>query len=52
MTAPARLLPGIDRAAFATALATRLRDRGVQVGFPEDFARALGAAPPVDRGSL
>jgi len=52
VTAPARLLPGIDRAAFATALATRLRDRGVQVGFPEDFARALGAAPPVDRGSL
>jgi hypothetical protein len=52
VTAPARLLPGIDRAAFATALATRLRDRGVQVGFPEDFARALGVAPPVDRSSL
>jgi uncharacterized protein len=51
MTAPA-LLPGIDRAAFATALATRLRARGVQVGFPEDFARALGVAPPPDRGSL
>jgi uncharacterized protein with von Willebrand factor type A (vWA) domain len=52
MTAPALLLPGIDRAAFATALATRLRDRGVQVGFPEDFARALGVAPPENRGSL
>jgi uncharacterized protein len=52
VTAPARLLPGIDRAAFATALATRLRGRGVQVGFPEDFARALGAAPPLDRSSL
>jgi len=51
MTGP-RLLPGIDRAAFATALATRLRDRGVQVGFPEDFARALGVAPPDSRGSL
>jgi uncharacterized protein with von Willebrand factor type A (vWA) domain len=51
MTVPA-LLPGIDRAAFATALATRLRARGVQVGFPEDFARALGVAPPVDRTSL
>lgn len=51
MTAP-RLLPGVDRAAFATALATRLRDRGVQVGFPEDFARALGVAPPDNRGSL
>jgi uncharacterized protein with von Willebrand factor type A (vWA) domain len=52
MTGPARLLPGIDRAAFATALATRLRDRGVQVGFPEDFARALGIAPPENRSSL
>jgi uncharacterized protein len=52
MTAPALLLPGIDRAAFATALATRLRDRGVQVGFPEDFARALGVAPPENRSSL
>ncbi len=46
------LLPGIDRAAFATALATRLRARGVQVGFPEDFARALGLAPPADRTAL
>jgi uncharacterized protein with von Willebrand factor type A (vWA) domain len=46
------LLPGIDRAAFATALATRLRARGVQVGFPEDFAGALGVAPPADRTGL
>jgi uncharacterized protein with von Willebrand factor type A (vWA) domain len=46
------LLPGIDRAAFATALATRLRARGVQVGFPEDFAHALGIAPPLDRADL
>jgi uncharacterized protein with von Willebrand factor type A (vWA) domain len=46
------LLPGIDRAAFATALATKLRARGVQVGFPEDFARALGLAPPADRAAL
>jgi uncharacterized protein len=51
MTVP-RLLPGIDRAAFATALATRLRDRGVQVGFPEDFARALRVAPPENSASL
>jgi uncharacterized protein with von Willebrand factor type A (vWA) domain len=46
------LLPGIDRAAFATALATRLRAHGVQVGFPEDFTRALGISPPVDRLTL
>jgi uncharacterized protein len=46
------VIPGIDRAAFATALATRLRARGVQVGFPEDFVRALGLAPPADRAAL
>jgi uncharacterized protein with von Willebrand factor type A (vWA) domain len=46
------LLPAVDRAAFATALATRLRARGVQVGFPADFARALAAAPPLSRTAL
>jgi uncharacterized protein len=46
------LLPAVDRAAFATALATRLRARGVQVGFPADLARALAAAPPLSRTAL
>jgi uncharacterized protein with von Willebrand factor type A (vWA) domain len=48
------VLPGVDRAAFATALATQLRRRGVQVGFTmaEDFVRALGALPPYDKGEL
>jgi uncharacterized protein with von Willebrand factor type A (vWA) domain len=53
MTAPT-LLPGIDRAAFATALAARLRAAAVPVGFTaaEDFVRALGAAPPRTRTGL
>jgi uncharacterized protein with von Willebrand factor type A (vWA) domain len=44
----------VDRAAFATALALRLRSRGVPVGFTmaEDFVRALGAAPPYSRRDL
>lgn len=48
------LLRGVDRAAFATALAMRLRARGVPVGFTaaEDLARALGAAPPDTRAAL
>lgn len=42
------LLRGVDRAAFAVALATRLRWHGVPVGFPaiEDLVRALGVRPP------
>jgi uncharacterized protein with von Willebrand factor type A (vWA) domain len=53
MSSPA-LLPGVDRAAFVTALAARLRARGVPVGFTaaEDFVRALGAAPPDSRTGL
>jgi uncharacterized protein len=53
MTVPA-LLPGIDRAAFATAFAARLRGAGVPVGFTAaaDFTRALGVVPPGSRTSL
>lgn len=42
------LLAGVDRAAFAAALAVRLREKGVPVGFTgiESFTRALEAAPP------
>jgi uncharacterized protein with von Willebrand factor type A (vWA) domain len=42
------LLRGVDRAAFATAFAVRLREHGVPVGLTgiEDFARALGVSPP------
>ncbi|WP_204358328.1 VWA domain-containing protein [Streptosporangium sp. 'caverna'] len=42
------LLPGVDRAAFAVALAVRLRQRGVPVGFTaiENFVRALAVSPP------
>ena len=42
------LLRGVDRAAFAVALATRLRARGVPVGFTaiDDVVRALAAVPP------
>ncbi|MFG1960288.1 VWA domain-containing protein [Nonomuraea sp. NPDC049028] len=48
---PGALLAGVDRAAFAAALAVRLRRHGVPVGFTgiEDFTRALAIAPP---GSL
>ncbi|GAA3845733.1 VWA domain-containing protein [Sphaerisporangium flaviroseum] len=45
---PAALPPGVDRAAFAVALAARLRRHGVPVGLTgiEDFVRALEASPP------
>ncbi|MEU6374931.1 VWA domain-containing protein [Streptomyces sp. NPDC046909] len=48
------LLPAIDRAAFAVALADRLRGRGVTVGLtaPQDFVRALEAVPPTTRTAL
>ncbi|MDQ1526432.1 MAG: uncharacterized protein QOG18_1045 [Microbacteriaceae bacterium] len=51
--APA-LLRGVDRAAFAVALAMRLRSRGVPVGFTaiDDFVRALDAMPPDSRSRL
>jgi uncharacterized protein with von Willebrand factor type A (vWA) domain len=44
----ALLLPGVDHAAFAVALAVRLRRRGVPVGLTgiEDFIRALAVSPP------
>ena len=46
-----RLLPGIDRAAFATALAARLRDRGVPVGLPRRGLRPrAGRRPAGHRG--
>ena len=45
---PGALLAGVDRAAFAAALAVRLRRHGVPVGFTgvEDFTHALAIAPP------
>jgi uncharacterized protein with von Willebrand factor type A (vWA) domain len=51
--APA-LLRGIDRAAFAVALAIRLRSRGVPVGFTaiDDLVRALDVMPPDSRSRL
>ena len=46
------MLPDVDRAAFAGALAHRLRRTGVEVGLTgiEAFARALAAPPPTVRG--
>jgi uncharacterized protein with von Willebrand factor type A (vWA) domain len=43
------LLPGVDRAAFAVALASRLRDAGIPVSVTAlpAFTDALAAAPPV-----
>ncbi|MFI6402460.1 VWA domain-containing protein [Streptomyces sp. NPDC050548] len=54
MTPTGPLLPAVDRAAFATALATRLREHGVPVGptAVRDFVLALAAAPPGTRTSL
>ncbi|MGJ6967279.1 vWA domain-containing protein [Streptosporangium sp. G11] len=45
---PSALLPGVDGAAFGVALAVRLRQRGVPVGFTaiENFIRALEVSPP------
>ncbi|HZW42853.1 MAG TPA: hypothetical protein VFF32_00485 [Dermatophilaceae bacterium] len=45
---PVVLLRGVDRAAFATAFAVRLRQHGVPVGLTgvEDFACALDVSPP------
>ncbi len=46
--APAALLRGVDRAAFAVSLAVRLRQSGVPVGLTgiEDFTRALAVSAP------
>ncbi|MBK3572941.1 VWA domain-containing protein [Streptomyces sp. MBT65] len=54
MTPTGPLLPAVDRAAFATALAARLREHGVPVGptAARDFVLALAAAPPRTRTSL
>ncbi|MBK6011926.1 VWA domain-containing protein [Streptomyces sp. MBT53] len=54
MTPTGPLLPAVDRAAFATALATRLREHGVPVGptATRDFVLALAAVPPRTRTSL
>ncbi len=48
------MLRGIDRAAFAVALADRLRHAGVPAGLTEvdDFVRALAASPPVEMSTL
>jgi len=45
---PPLLLRGVDRAAFASAFAVRLRHHGVPVGLTgiEDFSRALAVTPP------
>lgn len=42
------MVPGVDRAAFAVALAVRLRQRGVPVGLTavENLVRALEVSPP------
>ena len=48
------LLRGVDRAAFAAALAARLRSEGLPVGLTalEDLARALSVVPPDSRPRL
>ena len=53
-SATALLLRGVDRAAFAAALADRLRRHGVPVGFSciEDFVRAISARPPDSLSAL
>lgn len=52
--APAALLRGVDRAAFAVSLSVRLRQHGVPVGLTgtEDFTRALGVTTPATVTSL
>lgn len=48
------VLRGVDKAAFAVALGTRLRARGIPVGLTgiEDYVRALVAVPPDSRARL
>jgi uncharacterized protein with von Willebrand factor type A (vWA) domain len=52
--ASAALLRGVDRAAFAVSLSTRLRGAGVDAGIPgmHTFARALKAQPPDSLAAL
>ncbi|MFF3375204.1 VWA domain-containing protein [Streptomyces sp. NPDC002680] len=54
MTPTGPVLPAVDCAAFAVALATRLRERGVPVGLTatRDFVQALAAVPPASRTAL
>ncbi|WP_369035733.1 vWA domain-containing protein [Streptomyces adonidis] len=54
MTPTGPVLRAVDRAAFAVALATRLRERGVPVGLTatQDLVRALAAVPPASRTAL
>ena len=54
MPADSGLLRGIDRAAFAVAVAERLRRAGVPVGLTgaEDFVRALAVSPPTSMSGL
>jgi uncharacterized protein len=49
-----QLLRGVDRAAFAVAMAVRLRERGVPVGLTaiEVLTRALALSPPRSRSTL
>ncbi|QHC32675.1 vWA domain-containing protein [Streptomyces sp. HF10] len=54
MTPTQPFLPAVDRAAFAVALADRLRSRGVPVGLTaaRDFVSALAASWPATRSAL
>ncbi|MFF5432136.1 VWA domain-containing protein [Streptomyces griseofuscus] len=54
MTPTEPFLPAVDRAAFAVALAERLRSRGVPVGLTpaRDFVHALAASWPTTRSAL
>jgi hypothetical protein len=51
---PPALLRGVDRSAFAVAFVTRLRSRGITVGFTAigDFVHALAAAAPTTKSRL
>nr|WP_145484275.1 MULTISPECIES: VWA domain-containing protein [Streptomyces] len=54
MTPTEPFLPAVDRAAFAVALADRLRSRGVPVGLTaaRDFVSALAVSWPATRSAL
>ncbi|MEU1273289.1 VWA domain-containing protein [Streptomyces sp. NPDC005799] len=54
MTRTEPFLPAVDRAAFAVALADRLRLRGVPVGLTavQDFVAALAVSPSTTRAAL
>lgn len=49
-----QLLRGVDRAAFAVALVSRMRGAGLQVGVTAaaDLCRALASVPPTSRARL